>query len=70
MKSAWLVGGLIAVVCVLLAVYYAMPGVYHPLTFSSSPTAAHYKHAILFIGLAVVALVGARFAANSRSDAR
>ncbi len=70
MKSAWLVGGLIAVVCILLAVFYAIPGISHPLTFSGSPTAAHYKHTLLFIGLAVIALVGARFAANSRTGAR
>jgi hypothetical protein len=66
MKSAWLVGGLIAVVCVALAVYYALPGVYHPFTFSGTPYSHHYTHAIVFIGLAVVALIGARFAANSR----
>lgn len=70
MKSAWLVGGLIAVICVALAAYYALSGIYHPLTFSGSPYAAHYKHTILFIGLAVVALLGARFAANSGSTAR
>ncbi len=67
MKSAWLIGGLIAVVCIALAAYYAVSGVYHPLTFSGDPYAHHYKHAILFVGLAVVALVGARFAANSRA---
>lgn len=65
MKSAWLVGGLIAIVCIALAIFYAIPGVNHPLTFSSTPTAAHYKHTLLFIGLAIIALVGARFAANS-----
>lgn len=67
MKSAWLVGGLIAVVFVALAVYYALPGVYHPFTFSGTPYTHHYTHAIVFAGLAVVALIGARFAANSRT---
>ena len=66
MKSAWLIGGLIAVVCLALAVFYAIPGINHPLTFSGDPMAAHYKHAIVFFGLAIVALIGARFAANSR----
>jgi hypothetical protein len=70
MKSAWLVGGLIAVVCIALAVYYAIPGIYHPLTFSGTPTSSHPTHAIVFAGLAVVALIGARFAANSRPSTR
>ncbi len=70
MKSAWLIGGLIAVVCVALAVYYALSGVYHPLTFSGSPYAHHYKHTIVFLGLAVVAIIGARFAANAPTKAR
>jgi hypothetical protein len=70
MKSAWLVGGLIAVVCIALAIYYAIPGIYHPLTFSGSTTASHYKHTIVFIGLAIVALIGARFAANSTPKTR
>lgn len=68
-KSAWLVGGLIALVCIALAVYYAIPGIYHPLTFSGDPTASHIKHTIVFIGLAIVALIGARFAANSQTKA-
>ncbi|HZC05246.1 MAG TPA: hypothetical protein VE338_06365 [Ktedonobacterales bacterium] len=70
MKSAWLVGGVLAVICVALAVYYALSGIYHPLTFSGDPYASHYKHAIVFLGLAVVALIGARFAANSGRTAR
>jgi hypothetical protein len=65
MKSAWIVGGVIAAVCVALAIFYALPGVTHPLTFSGSPTAPHYKHTLLFGGLAIIALIGARFAANS-----
>ncbi len=65
MKSAWLVGGALAVVCVALAVYYLIPGIYHPFT-SSDPTHSHLKHSLVFFGLAVVSVVGARFAANSR----
>lgn len=65
MKSPWLVGGVIAVVCVALAIYYLIPGIYHPFT-SSTPTNSHVTHAILFFGLAIVAIFGARFAANSK----
>ena len=65
MKSAWLIGGVLAIICIALAVYYLIPGVYHPFT-SSDPTARHLKHAIVFAGLAIVAIVGARFAANAK----
>ena len=70
MKLAWPIGGLIAVVCIALAIYYALPGVYHPFTFSGTPYTHHYTHAIVFFGLAIVALIGARFAANSGSNSR
>ena len=70
MKNPWAVGGVIAAVCVVIAIYYAIPGVYHVLTFSGKPTDPAIKHVILFAVLAVVALVGARFAANSRPGAR
>ncbi|HEX9036333.1 MAG TPA: hypothetical protein VF808_05020 [Ktedonobacterales bacterium] len=65
MKPAWLIGGLIAVVCVVVGVYYLIPGIYHPFT-SSDPNGLHLKHAIVFFGLAIVSLVGARFAANAQ----
>lgn len=64
MKSAWLIGGALAAVCVVLAIYYLIPGIYHPFT-SSDPTKSHLKHAVVFLGLAVVSVVGARFAANA-----
>lgn len=66
MKSAWLVGGLVAVVCFALAIFYFIPGPYHPLTFSGTPTGRHITHAIVFAGLGVVVLLAARFAANSK----
>jgi len=59
-----------AVGCIALAIFYAIPGIVHPLTFSGKPTDPAIKHVILFAVLAVVALVGARFAANSRPGAR
>ncbi len=65
MKSAWLVGGALAAICVALAVYYLIPNIYHPFT-SSAPTNSHLKHALVFLGLAVVSVVGARFAANTK----
>jgi hypothetical protein len=66
MKQAYLIGGVVAVVCVLIAVYYLIPGINHILA-SGDPTSRHLKHAVAFLALAVVALVGARFAANAES---
>jgi hypothetical protein len=64
MKHAYLIGGVICAVCVLIAVYYLIPGINHVLA-SGDPTSPHVKHAIAFLALAVVALVGARFASNA-----
>ena len=59
-----------AIILLALSVYYLIPGVYHPLTFSSSPTDAHLKHAVAFGSLAVicimVALVSRRRVVSTR----
>jgi hypothetical protein len=57
-------------VCIVLGVYYLIPGIYHPLTFSGSPTASHLKHALVFFGLAVLALIASRFAIGSQPSGR
>lgn len=54
-----------AVVCLALAVFYIIPGPYHPLTFSGTPTGSHVTHALAFFALAVVAFLGSRFARSS-----
>jgi len=64
MKSAYLIGGLICVVCLAIGVYYLVPGPTH-LLVSDDPTGPHIKHALVFFALAVLSLVGARFAANA-----
>ena len=48
----------IAVIALILAVYYIIPGVYHPLT-SAPATDPHYKHAIGFAAIAVVCVLAA-----------
>jgi uncharacterized membrane protein len=53
-------------VCVLIAIYYLIPGIYHVFSFSGSPTDSHLKHALLFFGLAVLGVIASRFAARSR----
>ncbi len=65
MKNAYLIGGLIAIICVAIGIYYFIPGIDHVLSFSGAATDRHVKHTIAFFALAVVALLGARFAANA-----
>ena len=61
-KSTLFYGAIvIAIIALVLAIYYIVPGVYHPFTFSGTPTDSHKTHAIvffiLFILLVIVALV-------------
>jgi hypothetical protein len=54
----------IAVVCMALAIYYLIPGIYHPLTFSP-PNESHKTHALAFGAVAVLSLIASRFARSS-----
>ena len=63
-NSAFLVIIVAGVACLLLAIYYIVPGIYHPFT-SDNPTGSHLKHFLVFLALAVVAFVGSRFARNA-----
>ena len=54
----------LAIIFLLLMVFYLIPGVNHPLV-SDNPLGSHAKHAILFAALAVLSFVWARFASNS-----
>lgn len=51
----------VAIIALALSVFYFIPGPYHPLTFSGTPTDRHVTHAVvfflLFLLLVVVALV-------------
>lgn len=58
----------IAVICVAIAVFYLVPGPSHPFV-AEDPAGQHVKHALLFFGLAALALIWARFAANARPRA-
>lgn len=48
----------VAIVALVVCVFYVIPGVTHPLV-SSDPTGPHYKHAAAFGALAVIAIIGA-----------
>ncbi len=54
-------------ICVLLGIYYLIPGIYHPLTFEGLPTDTHWKHALLFFGLAVIGLIATRFVVGGKA---
>ena len=58
------------VVCVALVVYYAIPGIYHPLTTDDPNGGLHWKHMLLFGALALISLVATRFVARSGSSAK
>ncbi len=47
----------VAIIGILLGVYYLIPGIYHPLAYP--PTIAHYKHAALFFVLGVIGIITA-----------
>ena len=49
----------VAIIALVLCVFYLVPGVYHPLTFSGKPTDAHRTHAIAFGILTAIAIIGA-----------
>ena len=49
---------LVAVVALALAVYYIIPGIYHPLT-TTPPLASHPTHAVAFFLLAIIGVVAA-----------
>lgn len=38
MKNTYLVGGLIAIICVAIGIYYFIPGINHVLSFSGAVT--------------------------------
>lgn len=66
MRSSTLVTLLIvlAVVCVGLAIYYLIPGINHPFTFSASKS-SHKTHALAFFVIALCSVLGARFVRSS-----
>ncbi len=56
----------LAVVAVLLGVYYLIPNVYHVLAFTD-PTQMHVKHSIALFAVAAVLFLAGRFIRNSES---
>ena len=54
---------LVAIACAGIGVYYLIPNIPHILIFSISgnPNTYHLKHALVFFGLAVLALLAVRY---------
>jgi hypothetical protein len=55
---------IVGVLCILIAIYYIIPGFPHLFTFSP-PNESHPTHALAFFAVGVLALIGSRFARNA-----
>ena len=49
----------LAVIALALSIFYFVPGVYHPFTFSGTPTSSHLTHGVAFLILAAILVVAA-----------
>ena len=49
----------LAIIALGLSIYYFVPGIYHPFTFSGTPTGSHLAHGVAFLILAAVLVVAA-----------
>ncbi|HLJ33856.1 MAG TPA: hypothetical protein VKU38_09415 [Ktedonobacteraceae bacterium] len=72
-KAALFFGAIAAaVICVILAIYYAIPHIHHVLTFGGTPAdQPQLKHIALFAVLAIVCIIAAlvtRPKSNSNSN--
>lgn len=66
MKPIFLVGIVLAVIFALIGVYYLIPMSTAHL-FATKVNTADIKHAAVFFVLAIIAIIGGRFAANAGS---
>lgn len=48
----------VAIIAIAIAVYYAIPGIYHILV-TDNPTGFHLKHMVAFIILAIISILAA-----------
>jgi H+/Cl- antiporter ClcA len=72
-KTTLFFGAIVAaVICIILAIYYAIPHIHHVLTFGGTPAdQPQLKHIALFAVLAIICIIAAlvtRPNANSSSN--
>jgi len=73
-RQTMFLGAIIAaVICIALGIYYAIPGIYHVLTFSTThpPKDIQPTHVALFVILAIICVIAAlvtRPKSNSNSN--
>ena len=65
--TAYLLGAVGFLVCVAIGIYYIIPMSTEHFLSSHGPNYSDTKHALVFFVLAIVCLIGARFAANSKA---
>lgn len=63
-NNVFILAIVLAALSVLAGVYYLVPNIYHVLTFHDAME-PQIKHALAFFAVAVVLVLGARFARNS-----
>lgn len=67
--TTYLIGGIVALISAAIGVYYLIPIPNSAHILASKVNTADVKHALVFFGLAIVILIGARFAANTKARA-
>jgi hypothetical protein len=63
--TAYLLGGIGFLICAAIGVYYLIPMSTAHFLSSHGANYSDTKHALVFFALALVCLIGARFAANA-----
>lgn len=67
-QTAYILGGLVFVVCAAIGVYYLIPNPNGTHFLASKVNAADPTHAVAFFALGIVALIAARFLANASAS--
>ena len=59
---------ILAVVFILITIYYLIPGFHHLLVFNNHPDTYQLKHALLFFILAIIDVVFGRILINKEKE--
>ena len=61
---------ILAVIFIILTIYYLVPGFYHLFVFNNHPDTYQPKHAILFFILAIIDVVFGRIMINKDKEVK